>query len=194
MLYEEQKSRIEDRFPRFFLKEFEKLSEESAKTAHFLDIFCIEKNTEKLYSRKNYYTAGGIFFREIREGGIFAALWEICEDVKAEAAGKPHTAGCTVDLQKIPVDQHVVEILELFKESPYEVSSRGSWLIAGDLSDQQKEESCAVCIGEVTDRPDRIIRIGENRRYLSPAQRQQKDIENRRRGNEKEKQIKETTL
>ena len=54
-LYQENREDIETRFPKFFLREFENLSEDRPDPADFLDNLCIEKNTKKPYSRKNYY-------------------------------------------------------------------------------------------------------------------------------------------
>ena len=44
-------------------------------------------------------------------------------------------------MEAIPIEQHVVEILEFFRESPYEVSSKGSWLI---VSIRPPETICSI--------------------------------------------------
>ena len=173
-LYEENKAAVAARFPKFFLREFEKLSEDQADMTDFLDNLCIEKNTKKPYSRKNYYFDGSAYIREIRDGGIFAALWAMCEDLKT----MKQDIGCEIDLEAIPIDQHIVEILELLKENPYEVSSGGSYLVA--LSEEMEAEEGLTEIGMVTDSKDRVIVSGENRRFLTPPSRQAKDIADRR--------------
>ena len=81
-LYLENKAKVEARFPKFFLQEFEKLPSDEAFESKFLANLCIEKNTKKPYSRKNYYFDGTVYAREILDGGIFAALWAACEDLK----------------------------------------------------------------------------------------------------------------
>ena len=136
-----------------------------------------------------------IYIREIEEGGLFAALWAACEELKKEQtnrdtaenapdqewpAGKKKSLGCMVSLEKIPVDQHVVEILEYCKENPYEVSSRGSYLVI--LPEEAEADSIdLVEIGEITDGRDRVVLYNEKRRFLTPPQRQAKDIAARRR-------------
>ena len=187
-LYQENPEDIETRFPKFFLREFENLSEDRPDPADFLDNLCIEKNTKKPYSRKNYYFDGTVYIREIRDGGIFAALWAMCEDlselreeIKEQAPSKqdiPQNIGCEIDLEAIPVEQHVVEILELLKENPYEVSSEGSWLVA--LPEEMEAEEGLSEIGMITDSKDRVIISGESRRFLTPPSRQAKDIADRR--------------
>ena len=187
-LYFADKEQFEKRFPAFFLREFEKMSEDLLLKEAFLANFCIEKNTKKLYSRKNFYFDGSIYTREIADGGIFAALWAACEDLEklSREEEKAETFGCSVELSKIPIEQHVVEILELVKESPYEVSSKGSWLvIADDLPEQPSEEGTSFTeIGKLTSSKDRLILSGDSKRFLSPPERQAKDLEDRRRGNQ----------
>lgn len=149
-LYEENKALFEARFPKFFLQEFEKLSEENADPAIFLDNFCIEKNTKNFYSRKNFYFDGSVYCREIKEGGIFAALWAACDDLEEIFLEQKErrSVGLEVKLEEIPLDQHVVEIMELLKESPYEESSAGSFLVIpfaegceeSELTDSQNDK------------------------------------------------------
>lgn len=101
---------------------------------------------------------------DITEGGVFGALWEL-----AEAAG----IGLDVDLKKIPIRQETVEICEAFGLNPYELISSGSLLIAApdgtqlirDLSDAGIP---AVIIGKAVAGNDRIIRNGEEKRFLEP--------------------------
>ena len=182
-LYLENKAKVEARFPKFFLQEFEKLPSDKAFESNFLANLCIEKNTKKLYSRKNYYFDGTVYAREILDGGMFAALWAACEDLKdiSEELGNNQNIGCNVYLDQIPLNQHVVEILELLKENPYEVRSKGSYLVIFPEGHSAPEEFSEI--GEITASKDRGIIRGENRRFLTPPARQAKDIEDRRREN-----------
>ena len=151
----------------------------------------------------------GLYVQEITEGGLFAALWEACEIISGKAAedkeadpgqamkevpekivllpceDDPKTngkkrVGCRVNIEKILIEQHVVEVLEHFKESPYEVSSKGSWLIVSSLTPEEIKRLLGTAflaeIGEITDSKERVILQGETKRFLSPPARQQKDI------------------
>lgn len=187
-LYLENKAKVEARFPKFFLQEFEKLPSDEAFESNFLANLCIEKKTKKPYSKKNYYFDGAVYAREILEGGVFAALWATCEDLK-ELLDVHKSFGCSVYLDQIPLNQHVVEILELLKENPYEVSSKGSYLIipfddvlneSPQAEGEYAKEVHLSEIGEITASNDRVIIWGENRRFLTPPLRQAKDIKDRR--------------
>lgn len=167
-LYEADRKRFEARFPRFFLDEFEKLSERTVTFSAFLDKLCIDKNTKTLYSRKKFFLHASLCVCEVTEGGLFGALWEVCEELDA---------GCSVRLLEIPLDQHVVEILEYAGENPYEVASCGCLLIAAEEDEMVGE---MTEIGTVTDGNERVLLIGEKKRYLTPPERQAKDIEDRR--------------
>lgn len=182
-LYEADRARFESRFPRFFLQEFENLSEQAAPNAAFLDKMCIEKNTKTIYSRNQFFYNGSVYVREINEGGIFASLWETCEDLKQirreaeEAAPVNADVGCSVRLFDIPLDQRVVELLEYAGENPYEVPSAGCLLVAAGDAELPEE---LTEIGTITNVNERILLAGEKKRFLTPPERQAKDIEDRR--------------
>ena len=207
MLLEKHRAVIEARFPAFYIREleqleesgaaaesfFEKCSERTADNRTFSDKFCIEKHTKKPYSSMKYFFDGSRYIREITEGGIYAALWAACEDLGRIRSGQgaPCVVGCRIELEKIPVDQHIVEILDYLNESPYEVSSKGCRLIIGDPDNEKKRETDRGCvpwnretdlteIGQITDKKERVIVCGDNIRYLSPPKRQEQDITNRR--------------
>lgn len=104
---------------------------------------------------------------EVAQGGIFAALWEMAED-----AG----VGLDADMKKIPVRQETVEICEFFDLNPYELYGQGALLagtehgeaLAGYLNARGIP---AAVIGRTTAGNDRILRNGEEIRYLNrPAQ------------------------
>ncbi len=103
---------------------------------------------------------------DLSEGGIFAALWEM-----ASAAG----VGMDIDLKKIPIRQETVEICEYFGVNPYQILSSGSMMIAADngwalVRELEKSGIPAAVIGTFTSGNDRIIRNGEDRRYLDKPQ------------------------
>lgn len=103
---------------------------------------------------------------DITEGGIFGALWEM-----AAGAG----VGLDVDLKKIPIRQETVEICEHFNLNPYLIMSSGSMMISADdgygLVKALKEAGIeASVIGRTNQGNDRIIRNGEEVRYLDKPQ------------------------
>ncbi len=210
-LYEEHKAELEARFPAFFLREFENLTEGAPSAADFLGNLCIEKNTQKNYSNGKYYFDGEIYVREIRDGGLFGALWAACEDLVAQHEAlknaddafltegdfskilQSSAIGCEIYLDRIPLDQHVVEVLEYRKESPYEVPSAGSYLVVCEeqrvprgknggarSGDEIGHSPLLTKIGEITSARDRVILYGDSRRFLTPPSRQKKDIADRR--------------
>ena len=106
---------------------------------------------------------GEIAMQEVRNGGIFAALWQMAEQYKV---------GMTVYLKKIPVRQETIEICEVLEWNPYELLSGGCTIMAVDNSNDVIPELLdqgipAAFIGKVTDSNDRVILNGENVRYLN---------------------------
>lgn len=104
---------------------------------------------------------------DVSQGGIFAALWEM-----AECAG----VGLEVDLKRIPVRQETVEICEFFNRNPYQLYGQGALLLGTPRGEALVEHFHAVgipaaVIGQTTSGNDRIIRNGEDVRFLDrPAQ------------------------
>lgn len=101
---------------------------------------------------------------DVTEGGVFGALWEM-----AEASG----VGLEIDLKKIPIRQETVEICEFFDVNPYELISSGSMLMAARdgntiVRELEKAGIHAVVVGKATAGNDRILYIGEERRFLEP--------------------------
>lgn len=106
--------------------------------------------------------AGAEAMQDVREGGIFGALWEL-----AQRCGK----GLQVDLKKIPMKQSVVEICNYYDLNPYEMLSTGCLLIAaadGEALARQlhRQGIAAAVIGRLTEGNDRVIRNGDEIRYL----------------------------
>lgn len=103
---------------------------------------------------------------DITEGGVFGALWEM-----ASGAG----VGLEVDLKTIPIRQETVEICEYFGLNPYQIMSSGSMMIVTDQGHElvRRLEAAGIhgtVIGRTTDGNDRILRNGEDVRYLDKPQ------------------------
>ncbi len=101
---------------------------------------------------------------DVTEGGIFGALWEM-----AESSG----VGLTIDLKKIPVRQETIEVCEFFGINPYELISSGSMLMASQdgnqlVQDLERAGIPAVVVGKATAGNDRVLRNGEEQRFLEP--------------------------
>ena len=100
------------------------------------------------------------------EGGFFAGLWEL---------SKKTGCGMDIDLQSVPLLQETIEITDFFGINPYSMRSAGSLLIAaadGNKILQRLEEQgrIAVRIGQLTAGKEKIIRNGEDVRYLDRPQ------------------------
>lgn len=99
---------------------------------------------------------------DVSQGGVFGALWEM-----AQQGG----VGLEVDLKKIPIRQETVEICEFFDLNPYQLYGQGALLIATSRGEALAEHLngrgiLAVVIGHTTDGNARILRNGEEVRYL----------------------------
>lgn len=113
------------------------------------------------------YRLGAAAVYNVAQGGIFNALWEMAEraDVGLEA-----------ELRAIPVKQETIEICEYFDLNPYYLYSEGCLLIGTEQADNLiaglgEAGIPASVIGRVTEGNDRIIRNGENRRFLDRPKR-----------------------
>ncbi len=103
---------------------------------------------------------------DVTEGGIFGAFWEI-----ASGAG----TGLEIDMKKIPIRQETVEICEYFGVNPYQIMSSGSMLIVCDdgyelVRKLQNQGIHSAVVGRTTTGNDRILRNGEDVRYLDRPQ------------------------
>ncbi|MCH5252952.1 MAG: AIR synthase family protein [Lachnospiraceae bacterium] len=104
---------------------------------------------------------------DVTEGGIFGALWEM-----AAASG----VGLEIDLKKIPIRQETIEVCEVFDINPYMLISSGSMLIGTSHGNQLVEELAragihSAVVGYATEGNDRVIRNGEERRFLEPPKK-----------------------
>ncbi|MDE6916079.1 MAG: hydrogenase maturation factor [Lachnospiraceae bacterium] len=109
--------------------------------------------------------SGAGYLHAVREGGIFGGLWEL-----AAANG----VGLVADLKRIPIRQETIEVCEFFDLNPYELLAGGSLLIVtpngGELVQELMQAGVpAAVIGRTTQGNDRIIRHGEETRFLEPA-------------------------
>jgi hydrogenase maturation factor len=105
---------------------------------------------------------GPAAMHDLSQGGVFGALWEMADYAEV---------GLEVDLKKIPIRQETIEICEYFDVNPYELYSAGSLLVGVEHAGAVIEELArlsipAVVIGRVTDGNDRLVRNGEDCRYL----------------------------
>lgn len=109
--------------------------------------------------------SGAGYLYAVREGGIFGGLWQL-----AAANG----VGLVVDLKCIPVRQETIEVCEYFDLNPYELLAGGSLLAvtedgAGLVQALWKAGVPAAVIGRTTPGNDRVVRHGEESRFLVPA-------------------------
>lgn len=107
-----------------------------------------------------------VAMHDISQGGVFGALYEMTEK---------WGFGIDIDLKKIPVKQETVEICELFGLNPYTLLSGGSLLMLHENGEElveslTREGINATVIGKTTDSHDKIIRNGEEIRYLDVPQ------------------------
>lgn len=109
---------------------------------------------------------GAEYVHDISQGGVFAALWELCEEA---------SCGMDVDLKKIPIKQETVEIVNHLGINPYQLISGGSLLMItkdgeGLVREFEKQGIFAEVIGNVTGSNGRIIRNEDEIRYLDKPQ------------------------
>lgn len=110
--------------------------------------------------------SGVCAMRDVSEGGIFGALWEL-----AEGAG----VGLTIDMKKLPLRQETVEVCECCNVNPYLLLSGGSLLMTADdgealVAALAAEQIPAAVVGKVTEGNDRILVNDGEVRYLDKPQ------------------------
>jgi hydrogenase maturation factor len=110
--------------------------------------------------------SGVAAMHDISEGGVFGALWEM---------GQCSGVGLDIDLKKIPIRQETVEICEFFDLNPYKLISGGSLLMATDDGNAlvraiERAGGKATIIGKATDSNDRVLRNGEDSRFIETTQ------------------------
>ena len=101
---------------------------------------------------------------DVAEGGVFGAVWELCERL---------CAGVELELKNIPICQETVEISEYFDINPYQLKGDGALLFLTHDSNRiikaLKEQGIpAAVIGRITAGNDRVLINGEETRFLEP--------------------------
>lgn len=131
----------------------------------FVDAAASFSDYISVYKDSRIALANGVTaMHDVTEGGIFGALWEMAEG---------SMVGLDIDLKSIPIRQESVEICNFYDINPYLLISSGCMLMAAengyDLVRALKQQGIeAAVIGKATDGNDRIIRNGEEVRYLEP--------------------------
>lgn len=107
-------------------------------------------------------SAGVSAVRQISEGGILAAAWDLA---------KESGCGLDLDMKRMSVLQETIEVCEQYRLNPYQLASAGSFLMAAAdgraLADAlRKNQTPASVIGRMTAGNDKIIHNGGDVRYL----------------------------
>lgn len=110
--------------------------------------------------------SGVCAMRDVSEGGIFGALWEL-----AEASG----VGLTIDMRKLPFRQETVEVCECCGVNPYRLLSGGCLLMTAEdgpglVAALEEQQIPAVIVGKVTADNGRILRNDGEIRYMERPQ------------------------
>lgn len=100
--------------------------------------------------------------RQITEGGILAALWEL-----AKEAGM----GIEADLKKMSILQETIEVCEYYRLNPYQMTSAGTFLMLTEdgralMDAMEAEQIKASVIGRLAAGNDKLLRNGEDIRYI----------------------------
>lgn len=148
MLAAEYAKRLEERYAPSYVEAAKHLFDDGSMTA-----------VEDILQEKEVVSV-----HDVREGGIFAALWEM-----AAAAN----VGLSIDLKNIPIKQHTIEVCEYFNLNPYMLRSGGTLLLACAngvrIVEQLKNAGVqAAVIGQTTAGNDRLIRYDDEARFLEP--------------------------
>lgn len=119
---------------------------------------CLQANRIlKLYNRLRTEHKETIPAHDVEDGGLFGAVWELCER---------ENVGCEIDIDKIPIRQVTVEICEFFDINPYTMRGDGAMLaIVPDIPEGYSE---GTVIGHITKDKNRVVILGEERRFLEP--------------------------
>jgi hydrogenase maturation factor len=145
----EQENSLRSRYAQFFIDEAKALYNDAG----------LKKAADILWE------SGTVRMQDVREGGVFGALWEL-----SSMCG----VGLDIDLKKIPIRQHTIEVCEFLDLNPYMLLSGGCILaICPDgrqaVEKLRDEDICAEIIGRTTKNNDRLIRYDTEVRYLEPS-------------------------
>lgn len=108
--------------------------------------------------------SGVYAMHDVRNGGIFGALWEISRKLGV---------GLNIDLKKIPVRQETIEVCEFYNLNPYALLSGGMLIMltenGQDLAEKLLSQGInGQVIGCTNDGNDRIVSNQDEIRYLEP--------------------------
>ena len=143
----ESREDLEERFVSTFLDQAEALTGAMVRPEQLLNVF--ESDSMAVV-------------RQIGSGGILAALWELSETAHI---------GFEIDMPQIALKQETVEICEFYRLNPYLMTSAGSYLILTSEAEAvvrvlEDAGVSAVRLGAARDQNARVIRNGEEIRYL----------------------------
>lgn len=127
--------------------------------------FEIEKDRRSREEKKEPLSAPAAMV-SLGDGGFFTGLWKLSTKTGY---------GLEVDLQAVPILQETIEITNELGINPYAMRAAGSLLIAARDGERLAEhllEKGRICarIGKLTAGRDRILRNGEEIRYLDRPQ------------------------
>lgn len=125
----------------------------------------VQSYKEEIFAGRELETArtiGVTAVRQITEGGIFAALWEL-----AKEAG----TGLEVDMKRISILQETIEICEHYRLNPYQMTSAGSFLLLTHRGEAvadalRRKQTEASVIGRLKKGNDKVIYNGGDVRCL----------------------------
>lgn len=122
---------------------------------HRKDIFGMQK-------AETARAAGRVLVRHVGQGGIFKALWDLASETGC---------GLEADLRSIPVLQETIEVCELFRMNPYQLTSAGCFVLAApdgrevlQKIRQRGENGCLI--GCLTSGNDKVLYNAGEVRYL----------------------------
>lgn len=145
-IVEEKQGELEQRFTPAFLRQMKSFRPQ---------IWATSDVTEEVRSQT-------MEILHVGEGGILAALWKL-----AGITG----CGLEVDLKKISILQETIEVCEYFRLNPYQLTSAGCMLLVAREEQEalralEMQGVYAQVIGHLTSDKDKIIRNGEEVRYI----------------------------
>ena len=111
-----------------------------------------------------------------RDRNIYVVLDECFIEFCEAADSMLPEIGLSVDMRKIAVRQETIEVCECFHLNPYQLTSTGCILVVTTGGEELVEQLCAenlpaAVIGYTTDRVERVLMNGGEKRYLDrPAQ------------------------
>lgn len=147
-LYRERGAELAARLPKHFCKGAEELWD------------CLDMSEAIQIGRKH----GVSVMMTYGDGGIFRGLWDLGERLRL---------GMELQLSGILLKQQTIEACEYLDRNPYQMRGGGSVLMVTDRAEELLEALWqrnipAAEIGVLTKNPMRVLRNGEEERYLEP--------------------------